>query len=1098
VEFAVLGPVGARRDGRELPLGGPKQRALLAILLLHANEAVSRDRLIDGLWGERPPPSAAHTLDNNVSRLRKALGDARLTTRPPGYLLHLEPDELDLDRFEQLLQRGREELARSDADEAAATLRAALALWRGPALADVLYEPFAASEAERLEERRVLALEDRIDADLALGRSGDLVPELEALVAEHPLRERLLGQLVLALYRSGRQAEALAALQAARHRLVEELGLEPGPQLRDLERQILEHDSRLAVPRTLSKRVPRWRPRPLAVAIAGVVVATGVAVGVVLGLGETTASDVRAGASNELVEVSTSTGRAVGATALHGFPDALAAGSDSVWVADPDSAVVSRFSMSSESVVDRIPVSGQPAEIVVGGGSVWVTNTLGGAVFRIDPGTGTVTQTIPLGGSLAAIATGTDVLWVADAGDQTLIRIDTETGAATQTISLPTPPSAVAVGYGAVWVASHDAGTVTEIESRSSRPVATVSVGQGPAALAVGDGSVWVANNLDGTVSRLDPGTPRVVGTIPVGSGPVALAFTEGSLWVANKFSNSVSRVDPSSNAVVDTIVTHGRPTSLAGGRGRVWVGTRPSGERHRGGTLTLLGFRPSIDPAFNQVNYPPPQFIGLANDTLVTFEHAAGPDGLQLVPDLALALPTPTHAGRMYAFRLRPGIRYSDGRPLRASDFRRGIERLFRVHSPGANNFTSIVGARRCARHPRSCDLSDGVIAVDGARTVTFRLSVPDPEFLHKLTSGYAAPVPPGTPNRKIGSKPILGTGPYRIVRSTPRETRFVRNPRFHEWSHAAQPDGYPDEIVWRYGLSPAAEARAVEQGRADWTFEQIPPKLRSEIDIHHPAQLRINPVLGTEFLQIDTRVAPFDQRRVRRALNYAIDRNRIARLFGGASLARPTCQILPPGLPGYRRYCPFTLDQRSDGRWAAPDPARAQRIVAATGTARTRVNVWAPRDDCCIPTGVLRYVAGVLRDLGYHVSVRVVSRSALNRALESSGHDIPLIPMTWFGGELGAGDFLQTWFACDGSETHGRFCDPRLDRLMRGALSLEATDPRRAAIAWADVDRRVANAGAAIALVTPREVDFVSSRVRNYQFQPIWGFLADQVWIR
>ena len=153
---------------------------------------------------------------------------------------------------------------------------------------------------------------------------------------------------------------------------------------------------------------------------------------------------------------------------------------------------------------------------------------------------------------------------------------------------------------------------------------------------------------------------------------------------------------------------------------------------------------------------------------------------------------------------------------------------------------------------------------------------------------------------------------------------------------------------------------------------------------------------------------------------------------------------------------------------------------------------------DDCCIPPSVFRYVAGILRDLGYRTRVRVISRGALDRMSKKPNHNVPLAPITWFGGELGPADFLQTWFACDGAETHGRFCDLRLDRLMRRALSLEATDPRRAAIAWADVDRRVADAGAALPLVTPREVELVSWRVRNYQFHPLWGFLADQVWLR
>ncbi|MBA3734471.1 MAG: AfsR/SARP family transcriptional regulator, partial [Actinobacteria bacterium] len=265
MEFAILGPMSVRQDGRELPLGGPKQRALLAILLLQANEAVSRDRLIDGLWGEHPPATAAHTLDNYISRLRKVLGDDRLTRRPPGYALRLERGELDLDRFEQLMALGREQLVHGHARQAAATLRGALALWRGTALADVLYEPFAAPEAERLEERRLSALEERVEADLASGSSAELVAELERLVGEHAFRERLVGQLVLALYRSGQQAKALEEYRVAKRRLAEELGLEPGPQLRKLQRKILEQDASLgaqrAEPRGLQQRQEWGRPR---------------------------------------------------------------------------------------------------------------------------------------------------------------------------------------------------------------------------------------------------------------------------------------------------------------------------------------------------------------------------------------------------------------------------------------------------------------------------------------------------------------------------------------------------------------------------------------------------------------------------------------------------------------------------------------------------------------------------------------------------------------------------------------------------------------------------------------------------------------------
>jgi DNA-binding SARP family transcriptional activator len=257
VEFAILGPLEARADGRELALGGPKQRAVLAMLLLQANQPVSRDRLIDGLWAESPPRTAAHTLDDYVSRLRRTLGGDRIDRHPAGYLIRVEPGELDLERFEALLEQGRSGAAARDAAQASDVLGKALGLWRGRALADLANEPFAASESERLEERRLLALEARIDAELALGRGGDLVGELERLVAEHPFRERLLGQLMLSLYSAGRQAEALAAYQAFRRRSVEELGIEPGRALRELEQAILRQDPSLDLPSRAAVAMPR-------------------------------------------------------------------------------------------------------------------------------------------------------------------------------------------------------------------------------------------------------------------------------------------------------------------------------------------------------------------------------------------------------------------------------------------------------------------------------------------------------------------------------------------------------------------------------------------------------------------------------------------------------------------------------------------------------------------------------------------------------------------------------------------------------------------------------------------------------------------------
>ena len=258
IEFHVLGPLEVVRQGRRLEIGAGKQRLLLGVLLLNANEVVSTDRLIDELWGERAPATAGKIVQGYVSQLRKMLAaeDGRtdqgragsiLRTQAPGYVLELEGGQLDAERFTALLARGRSALAADAPQDASAFLREALGLWRGPPLADFAFDRFARDEITRLEELHLSALEERIDTDLALGQHADLVPEVEALVSRHPLRERLRGQLMLALYRSGRQAEALQVYQETRQVLVDELGLEPSRRLHELEQAILRQDPALDV-----------------------------------------------------------------------------------------------------------------------------------------------------------------------------------------------------------------------------------------------------------------------------------------------------------------------------------------------------------------------------------------------------------------------------------------------------------------------------------------------------------------------------------------------------------------------------------------------------------------------------------------------------------------------------------------------------------------------------------------------------------------------------------------------------------------------------------------------------------------------------------
>ena len=483
VEFRLLGPVEVRIGGSVVPFSGAKQRALLALLLLHANEVVPRDRLIDELWGEVSTPNAGHRLETHISRLRKTLElNGQLVSGGGGYALEVDPMLIDAHRFERLLEEGRREAAAGQTAEAVRTLREALSLWRGGALADLAYEPFARSEVERLEELRVAAIEERVDLDLALGRHRDVVAGLDALTAKHPLRERLRAQLMLALYRSGRQPEALEVYQEFRRRLSEELGLEPGPAIQQLELSILNREPALDLaardaPSDASPpvraaavrpafRVHRRRlmllvgaPALLALVLTAVVLATrGGRAGRPAGIpGDAVgAISPSAGAVRAVVPLGTS-------------PSTLAAGDGAVWVANANAGTVSRIDPSTRAVVETIPVGSSPSGIAVGAGAVWVANNDDETVSRIDPGVNRVVQTIPVGNAPTGVAVGDGSVWVANSSDGTLTRIDAITGDVITTIALGAGATNVAVGAGAVWVSDEAGNRVFRVDPQSDQ-----------------------------------------------------------------------------------------------------------------------------------------------------------------------------------------------------------------------------------------------------------------------------------------------------------------------------------------------------------------------------------------------------------------------------------------------------------------------------------------------------------------------------------------------------------------------------------------------------------------------------------------------------
>ena len=1086
MEFRLLGPIAVHDAGQAIPLGGPKQRSVLAVLLLNANEPVSRDRLIDLVWGERPPETVQRTLDSYVSRLRSVLGAERLERGAGGYVLRVDPGERDLDRFDDRLAEAR---AASNPSAVIEKIDEALSLWRGPPLADLVFEPFANREIAHLEERRLHALEDRIDAQLAAGAGGELVPELQRLVDANPLDERLLAQLMTALYRAGRQADALAVLRSARRSLAEELGLAPGPELLELERRILRHDKALAPPRRSGRPSRRRRSLRIAVATVG---AAALAGGIVLGT-RTGASNALRGSSNRLFAVGQGAARSI---ALGQAPGAMAAAAGSLWVTDPGDAEVLRVDPQRGAVVDRIPVSG-PGSLTAGAGSIWVSATLGGTVTRIDPATDRVTQTLSLGGANAdGLAFGRGRLWIADSTDNALLELDVSSGTVRRTFPLDVSPSSLAVAFGGVWVASYDAGIVEELDLRTGARLATLHVGNGPVAFGVGAGSLWVVNSLDATVSRIDARTASVSAAIPVGSGPSAVLASRASMWVANQDSGTLSRIDPTRNAVVQTVSAGGQPVALERLAGQLWAAAGAADSGGRGGTLvidTSSAFS-TVDPGFQ--NFAEPfQFGHLAYDGLVSFQSTPGPDGLRLVPDLATALPSPSDGGATYSFRLRPGIRYSDGEPVRASDFRRAMIRAIRGSSPGAGYFRELVGGAACTA--TSCDLARGVVTNDRTGSIVFHLIAPDQDFLYKLSVfGYSAPVPRGTPLRDAAFEPIPGTGPYRIASAAPTAIRFERNPYFKEWSHAAQPAGNPDAIVWRVVGSLAQEVQNVEHGRADWIFSILPPSELRRLRVRVPAQLHDTPPFIVDFIPLNTTRPPFNHLRARQALAFAIDRRKIVQMYGGPSVATPICQPLLPGYSGYRRYCPYTSHPQANGSWSAPDLARARRLVAASGTRGARVDVWASSDTLGVPPAVPVYIAGVLRSLGYRPRLRFAPLNSLTdakrRSLQMSvdGDWIPDYPLP--------SAYLPQFFGCRGGYSHGYVCDPELDRQMQRASALQLEEPARAAALWTRIDRKLTDRAYWIPTVNVHPPELVSRRLGNYEFSPVWDFIADQARLR
>jgi peptide/nickel transport system substrate-binding protein len=1094
-DVRLLGPIEVTLDGRPIELGATKQRAVLTILALRANAVVSVDELVEGLWGEEPPASATKLIQHYVSQLRKLLagGDAEIVTRSRGYQLRVRPEAVDAVDFERLADAA----ARGDGNGTAA--RQALSLWRGSPLLEVIDEPFAAAELRRLEDLWLNVSEQAIGADIEAGRNDEVIARLDELVERHPLRERLHALRMRALYGAGRQAEALDAFRQARTILVEEVGVEPGPELQRLHEAMLRQDPGLAPPGRPPAR-PRSRrqlPRALVLAAAVAVVAGGA----VFAVNRITEPDSLDGIDENAVgQIDTADTNLVGQYVVGREPRALVVGAGSVWVADAKDETVSRLEPSRDRVV-TIPVGSDPVALAFGDRALWVAERGDGTVAEISPASNKVTRRIESVNAPSALAAGYGAVWIGSAVDRTVTRVRAD--GSDVDIHLGASPSAIAAGAGAVWIASEETGTLFRVEPRTGTVVRAIRVGNRPVAVAAGTSGVWVVNRQDATVWRIDPATNSVSDTIPVARDPSAIALSGSDAWVATAEAQ-VSRIDRQTRRVSDTVELGNPATALAADGESVWLATRPAAARHRGGTVTVgegpFDF-PYLDPGADVEQQP---ILSLAYDGLIAYRRTGGTTFGPLVGDLAADVPEPSPDGRTYVFTLRRGIRFSDGAALKPEDFRASLEDRLRRHGELASFFDPIIGASHCIREPRACDLSSGIITDARERTITLRLRRPDPYLLYKLASPLAYIEPAEHPFRKNREPP--GTGPYRVDDFDPEHrVELTRNPYFRLWSQDARPDGLVDRILVRVSENPRAQVSAVQRGDldvvalADAFGTSVPSREVQALFARYPERLHTSATPSLLYLWMNVHEPPFDDVRVRRALNYAVDRGLVAELEGGAPLVLPACHHVAPGHPGYVPECDYTRDPDRGGIWSGPDTERAHSLTERSHTAGQQVTVSVPSEE----HRVGRYVARLLERLGYRSRLRDFGDvyGDFHGYVADSRNGAQVGTDTWAADFPTPTDFT-TPFRCDSfiprspaSSNLPEYCDEGFERRIEAALRARGAE---ADARWHSAYRYLARAAPAAPLVNRRGAVFVSERLGNYQHHPLLGVLLDQVWVR
>ena len=534
-------------------------------------------------------------------------------------------------------------------------------------------------------------------------------------------------------------------------------------------------------------------------------------------------------------------------------------------------------------------------------------------------------------------------------------------------------------------------------------------------------------------------------------------------------------------------------------------TGATNSNASHVGGTLNLMAESSpdSIDPAF-AYEVQSWDYIHMLYDGLVGYKEVGGLHSTDVVPDLATALPVISDGGKTYTFTLRKGIEYSDGTPVKASDFKTSMERLWKAASP-APYYRDIVGGTQCDAKPTTCNLT-GITTDDATGKITIKLTSADGELTDQLGLPFAALTPPGQPDKDVGTKPIPTTGPYMIKSFAPSTgIVLVRNPHFHVWSKDAQPAGYPDTINWKWGVSNEAEVNAVQNGQTDWFYDNPPPDRLSELATKYPNQIHVEPSLGTYWTFLNTRIPPFNNVKARQAVNYAVDRNAVIKLWGGPGIATPTCQIVPSAMPGGSpSYCPYTSGDNTSGAYNGPDMAKAKQLIAESGTKGDAVKLLTETVSPVNQIG--QYIQTVLTSLGYKVTLHQLAHGPYFTTAADSRQNVNAGWGDWFPDYPVASNFINVLESCTSvrlnttaNNNASLYCNKNIQKQIEAAQATEAkTGASSASNQWHQIDKAITDDAPHVDMFNSKNVYYVSARLGNWQNSTQWTTLLDQLWVK